>query len=190
MRDKLGGVLVDLQQTDNGQNLLEGELLAVLLLDLVAPLQPHLPQKSDKLGTDLSLRFALPLVYALHLQLLQFLIDLGEVSSDQIFDLIINIGLVGEQRDSLTDPLIGKASQEVLIEQFDAVIDNLHLYLLGGALSRVPGHVGLQPEIQQLDSLPLDEESHPFTLALHRTLTQIGDYVQLVKITVVVLRTK
>ena len=97
---------------------------------------------------------------------------------------------MGEQRDSLTDPLIGKASQEVLIEQFDAVIDNLHLYLLGGTLSRVSRHVILQPEIQQLDSLPLDEESHPFTLTLHRTLTQIGDYVQLVKITVVVLRTK
>jgi hypothetical protein len=72
-----------------------------------------------------------------------------------------------EKSDGLCSLFVREASQKVLIEQFDAIIDDLHLDFLRSALLRITRHVFLQAKIQQLHSLPFDKEPYPFTLALH-----------------------
>ena len=87
----------------------------MLFLYLFAPFHPYSSQEADELRANLSLGLSLPLINAIYLQFLQFLISLGEEASDQVLYFFINISLISEQNQSLTDSLISKAPKEVLI---------------------------------------------------------------------------
>jgi hypothetical protein len=98
-----------------------------------------------------------PLVYLLDVKLLQLLVDFGEEARNQILNLVINVDLKGKECDGLGSPLVGEAAEKVLVEQLDAVVDNLDLDLLEGVVLAVANHEILKFAVEELHTLVLNE---------------------------------